>query len=168
MKWGDLGKKLASVGLPALGTAVAGPLGGVVGAAVAAKLGAQADPQAIAEVIDAHPSQALISLREIEARVLADQQAHEAEMLRLSTADIQDARKNTKDDTVRRWMAGPIVIAPVAFAIYILSAQPNDPSSLAMFVLGFLTQQASSVLNFFFGTSIGSVKKQVQLDKQGL
>jgi len=171
MNWADLGRSLAGIGLPALGGALLGPAGAIAGADIARRIGAaEATPEVISQAIEADPA-ALVELRRLEvemAKVDASREARSAEsaekMLATATADVQNARATGKDDTVRRWLAAPTVLAPVAFAFWLLSAQPADPSSIGMFVLGFLTNQAGQVFNFFFGTSIGSAKKQIEIN----
>jgi hypothetical protein len=156
MKWGDLGRKLAGAGLPSLGGALGGPLGAMVGAQVAHKLGLAPDPEAVAQVISDPAT--MVKLREIEATA-------DVQMAELEVKDRMDARTSTKDDTVRRWLAAPAVIAPVAFGVFLLVWQPSDTTGLGMFMLGALFGNSSQIYNYFFGTSIGSTKKQASLDQ---
>jgi hypothetical protein len=158
MKWGDLGKKIAGAGLPGLGGMLGGPGGALIGRVIADKLGMPgANPEAIAQAVTNDPA-ALVKLAEIEAN--ADVRFAEIEV-----QDRQSARASGKDDTVRRWMAAPAVVAPVGFGIFLLVAQPPDAQGLGMFVLGALFGYASQVYNYFFGTSIGSAKKQATIDQ---
>lgn len=165
MNWQDLAKGLAKVGLPTLGTAVGGPLGGMVGAEIARRLGSDATPEAISETMAVNPD-AMIRLREIDKEIADRAAQHDEAMLATATADVQDARASAKDDTVRRWLAGPSILGPLMFGGWFLWAQPADPGGIAMFLLGMLAQQAGQVFTFYFGTSLGSVKKSKELARK--
>lgn len=93
--WKEVAGQLAQIGLPTLGglvgTMVAGGPGAAVGnslgrltaSAVAAALGVPAEPQAVADAIEADPSGSALKLAQVEA----ESKAHAAEL-----ADTQDAR----------------------------------------------------------------------------
>ena len=55
MNWGDLGKTLLSLGLPSLGTALLGPLGGTAGKVIADALGVPATPAAVSAALSTDP-----------------------------------------------------------------------------------------------------------------
>ncbi len=55
MNWGDLGKTLIGLGLPTLGTALGGPLGGAAGKMLADALGTSATPEAVSKAIVSDP-----------------------------------------------------------------------------------------------------------------
>ena len=77
MDWKDVGKKIASVGLPLLGTALGGPAGGAAGALIAAALGKTPSDLTQEDVLSATADPAiLVKLKEIEAN-------HEIELQRL-------------------------------------------------------------------------------------
>ena len=68
MDWKEVGKKVASLGLPLLGTAIGGPGGGAIGAVVASALGLEDDnPELVAEALKQDPN-AAIKLQEIQTR----------------------------------------------------------------------------------------------------
>lgn len=65
--WKALGKKIAKIGAPLLGTAIGGPAGPVLGALVASAVGGDAeDPGSIGRAIDANP-EAAVRLAEVES-----------------------------------------------------------------------------------------------------
>lgn len=81
MNWKELGKKIASLGLPALGMALGGPGGAAMGSIIASSLGlSDATPEAIAKAVATNPDN-IIKLRELEVqekvrlREIAAQQA---------------------------------------------------------------------------------------------
>lgn len=55
MNWSDLGKTLLSFGLPTLGTALGGPLGGAAGKVIADALGVPATPAAVSAALSTDP-----------------------------------------------------------------------------------------------------------------
>lgn len=162
MKWNDLARTAAKLGLPTLGGALAGPHGAMAGKAIADALGSDASPEAVAEALQADPD-ALVRLRQVEADMAAREAQHAEEMARIAAADVQHARASGRDDAVRRWLVWPAVLLPVAFAAYILVANPADPSGVGMYMLGVLTGVLGQVYGFFFGTSIGSAKRAEEM-----
>ena len=164
MNWRDLGRTMAKLGLPTLGGALAGPAGAAAGKVIADALGADASPDAVQAALAGHPD-ALVRLREVEADMAAREAEHEERMAEIATADVQHARSSGRDDAVRRWLVWPAVILPVAFAAYILIANPPDPSGVGMYMLGVLTGVLVQVYGFFFGTSIGSSKRAEEISR---
>jgi hypothetical protein len=90
MDWKDLGKKLAALGLPVLGTLVAGPAGGQIGALVAAAIGSGGSP----DEVDA----ALVTDPTLKVRLVELQKQHEAKLLELHLAAV---RVELEADTAR-------------------------------------------------------------------
>ena len=68
MNWSDIGKTLAGLGLPALGTALVGPIGGVVGSAIAEALGVDNSPDAVNSAIAGDPASVREKLAEADAK----------------------------------------------------------------------------------------------------
>lgn len=56
MNWGDIGKTLLGLGLPTLGTALGGPLGGAAGKMIADALGTAATPSAVGAALSTDPA----------------------------------------------------------------------------------------------------------------
>lgn len=72
MNWSDI-KKAVGKAAPMLGTLVAGPAGGAVGAMISSALGVENTPDAVFEEIQKNP-EALLKLKEIEAKRQIDLQ----------------------------------------------------------------------------------------------
>lgn len=166
-RWGEIGKAVAKAGLPGLGGALGGPLGGIVGAVVAKTLGAHdASPEAVQEALAANPD-AYIRLREIEAQIAADANATEIRAAEIETADRQSARSFRGDDRMRVVLACVLVPAPIivliSMATGVLTMSAADVATVST-ILGFMLSEAKAATGFYFGTSVGSAKKQVTID----
>lgn len=108
MDWKEIGAKVASIGLPVLGTALGGPAGGVVGKLAASALGLSENASAedVAQAIDSGGGEAVAKLRELQ-----EKHRHEIERLTIEaeTARIAEANKtmrveaNAEDSWTRRW-----------------------------------------------------------------
>lgn len=77
MNWKDIGKKLAAIGLPLLGGAVAGPGGALVGKGLAAVLDLTPDapPEQVAERLANVSGEQLLAIRALEADLAKAQMA---------------------------------------------------------------------------------------------
>lgn len=161
MNWQDLARTAAKLGLPTLGGALAGPAGAVAGKAIADALGADANPEAVREALAADPD-AVIRLRQVEAEMQAEQNRHEEQLATIQVGDIQSARASTKDDTMRRWLAAPILVIPILL-IVLYACFPGLDTSVWMLVIGTTLGWAGSVVGFYFGTSLGSAKRAEEI-----
>lgn len=99
---GKVGKALLGVGLPALGTAVGGPMGGVIATSVATALGLspQADADEIStKLAEANPD-ALVKLKELEVQVemarLSQEVSLEQEISKRHEVDMNSDNKLSK------------------------------------------------------------------------
>ena len=158
MKWSDLGKKVAGVGLPSLGGALGGPAGAIVGAEVARRLGLPgANPEAVSAALSDPAT--IAKLREIEAE-------SEVKLAELEVKDRADARANRGDDKMRIVLALLLVPAPIVvlglMATGHLSLSTTDQVTVST-ILGFLLSEARSATAFFFGSSVGSSRRAAEL-----
>jgi hypothetical protein len=168
VNWQDLARTVAKVGLPALGAALPLPGGAVVGKMIADALGVEPTPEAVTAALQADPD-ALPKLKKIEADVAAREMEHEETMLATATADVQRARTNDKDGAMRNRLAGLIFFSPLYVltlytAINVLSKFATIPASLVSdpvwyTLFGLTGGWATSVVGFYFGTSIGSSRR---------
>jgi hypothetical protein len=143
---------------PALATVVAGPLGGAAVSAIAKKFGVEDTVEAVARAIASDPEAAL-KLAQIDL-----------EKLRLEQQNLIDARDMQKialqqDDVFAKrftmylttfWSVSAVVyIAFITFADIPLS-NVRFADTILGFILGTVI---ATVLNFWFGSSIGSKDK---------
>lgn len=168
-------RQLVSSVAPMLGTAVAGPLGGVAGVALAAIARALGASDATAEsvsraVLGATPEQLLtlkradqefaLKLRELDIKSVADLEA-------LWTQDRDSARRReveVKDRT-------PAVLAALVVAgfagtlgwLLVYGPPPDDKTGVIYMMLGGLAGALSQVLAYYFGSTAGSAAKTQML-----
>jgi hypothetical protein len=120
----NLARVLIGAGLPAIGTAVAGPAGGLIAATVAREvLGTKdAEPDAVASAIASGAApDALVKLREIEARLTEKQlEAMTAESVEVTKRhEIDMASDSMLSKTVR---PGGLWVLVIAFVIFVFIA----------------------------------------------
>lgn len=159
MDWSSIGATLSSFGLTALGTALGGPAGGIIGSAagkmVADALGVPATPEAVQAALSADPEMAKAQLAALER----GQQAELAE-LQARLADVQDARHVmvdlSKADSPLAW--GPVIVSGIllgmAMAIFGAVAFKWMPDS--SLVTGAAITWVTSVTSYWIGSSSGS------------
>lgn len=175
MDWKTLGKKIAKVGAPILGTAVGGPLGGAAaGALVAGLFGTSPDdPEAIAQAIAGDP-QAAVKLRELELAHKVDLERMVLEEKLAHLADIQDARARevaTTQATGKRDVALYLLAALVVSGFFFLCGAlmylpiPEGQNSVVLVLFGGLATGFTTVLAYFFGSSKGSADKNAMLQQ---
>lgn len=153
----DLLKLLSSVA-PALATAVAGPLGGAAVSAIARRLGVEDTVEAVTQAIAADPDAAL-KLAQIDLDKLKAEYAN--------TADARDMQKialQQSDLFSKRFTMYLTTFWSVCAAIYIgfitFSVIPDTNVRFADTILGFILGTViATMLNFWFGSSIGSKEK---------
>lgn len=161
MDWRDLGEALRDAGLPALGGAVAGPAGVLVGQTIARKLGAaEASPDVLRDAIAADPD-AMRVLNEMEhektERLRIDAE-RETTLAQVAATDTANARSTPDQDRARP------KLAIVAFFLLVLTMgayaylDPADPQ-VWLLVIGAEIGWVGLTMNFYFGTSIGSSKR---------
>jgi hypothetical protein len=153
----ELLKLLGSVA-PALATAVAGPLGGMAVSAIASKLGVADTVEAVTKAISADPDAAL-KLAQIDLETLKTQHAN--------TADARDMQKialQQSDIFSKRFTMYLTVFWSVSAVVYVgfitFGVIPDKNVRFADTILGFiLGTVVATMLNFWFGSSIGSKEK---------
>lgn len=143
---------------PALGTAVAGPLGGMAIKAIADKLGVEDSVESVTKAIQADPNAAL-KLQEIDLK------AFQLEVEdRKNARAMQEKALESEDPFVRRFVYYFMAFWSVFSAIYIplitFGAIPEDNVRFADTILGFLLgTMVASMFSFLLGSSFGSRQK---------
>jgi len=66
MGWSDVGKDIAKIGAPLLGTAIGGPFGGILSSVVSSVFGVEDNPEAVLEAIKKDPN-AAVKLQQIQS-----------------------------------------------------------------------------------------------------
>ena len=143
---------------PALATAVAGPLGGFAVSAIASKLCVADTVEAVTKAISADPDAAL-KLAQIDLETLKVEQANTADARAMQVAALQQS-----DVFSKRFPMYLTSFWSVCAAIYIgfitFSVIPEQNVRFADTILGFILGTViATMLNFWFGSSIGSKEK---------
>ena len=143
---------------PALATAVAGPLGGFAVSAIASKLCVADTVEAVTKAISADPDAAL-KLAQIDLETMKVEQANTADARAMQVAALQQS-----DVFSKRFTMYLTSFWSVCAAIYIgfitFSVIPEQNVRFADTILGFILGTViATMLNFWFGSSIGSKEK---------
>jgi hypothetical protein len=143
---------------PALATAVAGPVGGLAVSAIASKLGVEDTVEAVTKAISADPEAAL-KLAQIDLETLKAQHANTADARAMQVVAL-----NQSDVFSKRFTMYLTAFWSVCAAIYIgfitFSVIPDTNVRFADTILGFILGTViATMLNFWFGSSIGSKEK---------
>lgn len=143
---------------PALATAVAGPLGGFAVSAIASKLCVADTVEAVTKAISADPDAAL-KLAQIDLETMKVEQANTADARAMQVAALQQS-----DVFSKRFPMYLTSFWSVCAAIYIgfitFSVIPEQNVRFADTILGFILGTViATMLNFWFGSSIGSKEK---------
>ena len=161
MNWQDLGRKLAALGLPAIGGQLGGPLGAAVGRQIAQELGAaEATPEVVHQALIGDPD-ALVQLRQVEADIVAREAAHNEKMAEIAAADVANARVAHKDSrmpVVVLWMTTGLMAVTV-IAWFMLKV-PHENRSILEMLTGQIAFAWIASITYFVGSSRGSKEKQ--------
>ena len=150
--------KLLGDAAPALATVVAGPLGGAAVSAIAKQFGVEDTVEAVTKAISSDPDAAL-KLAQIDLEKLKMQYAN--------TADARDMQKialQQSDTFSKRFTMYLTTFWSICAAIYIGCITfvdiPMGNVRFADTILGFILGTViATMLNFWFGSSIGSKEK---------
>lgn len=153
----DLLRLLGSVA-PALAGVVAGPLGGSAVSAIAKAFGVEDTVEAVTKAVAADPDAAL-KLAQIDLETLKAQHANTSDARAMQVAAL-----NQSDVFSKRFTMYLTAYWSVAATIYIgfitFSVIPDTSVRFADTILGFvLGTVLATMLNFWFGSSIGSKEK---------
>jgi hypothetical protein len=150
--------KLLGDAAPALATVVAGPLGGAAVSAIAKQFGVEDTIEAVTKAVVEDPDAAL-KLAQIDLEKLKMQYAN--------TADARDMQKialQQSDTFSKRFTMYLTTFWSICAAIYIgfitFGVIPEQNVRFADTILGFILGTViATMLNFWFGSSIGSKEK---------
>ena len=154
MKLGGLLKNVVGAVAPTLGTALAGPMGGMAAKMIAEVLGVPNTSKAIEKAVAEATPEQLLELKKAEQAFELQMKELDVDVFKLETADIQDARgKFSKDWTAR--IMGIVVVGGFMGYIFLVTLQPPEQNSEALInlVLGYLGGLASAIISFYFGAS---------------
>lgn len=143
---------------PALATAVAGPLGGVAVSAIAKQFGVEDSVEAVTKAVVEDPEAALklaqIDLEKIKADYANTADARAMQVAALAQSDVF-SKRFTMYLTAFWSVAAAIYVGFITFSVI-----PDKNVRFADTILGFILGTViATMLNFWFGSSIGSKEK---------
>ena len=143
---------------PTIATAVAGPAGGAVVSALASKFGCKETVDDVARAIAGDP-EAAIKLAQIDLETLKMQYANTADARAMQVAALNQSDVFSKRFTM--YLTAFWSIAAVLYVGFItFGVIPDKNVRFADTILGFiLGTVVATMLNFWFGSSIGSKEK---------
>jgi hypothetical protein len=143
---------------PALATVVAGPLGGAAVSAIAKQFGVEDTVEAVTKAISADPEAAL-KLAQIDLETLKANQANTADARAMQVAALNQSDVFSKRFTM--YLTSFWSIAAVIYIGFITFGDiPMQNVRFADTILGFILGTViATMLNFWFGSSIGSKEK---------
>ena len=139
---------------PTLGSALAGPMGGMAGNLVAEVLGCDPEPKKIEQAIQNATPEQLMELKKAEKDFEIKMKELDVDIFVMETADIQDARKVFAKDWTPR-IFGLVALFGFVGYIFLVTLQPPDANSdtIVSLVLGYLGGLVSAIASFYFGAS---------------
>lgn len=146
MEWKEIGKKVAGIGLPLVGTALGGPAGGAVGTLLAGALGVADEPTAVATAIETDPD-AKLKLMELQTRHQEEMEklALEAKRIEIEKQRVeQEGEKAYLDDRVNARQRDEALIA---------AGKDNKRANLM--ILGDVVGLVVCAIGAIFGDTLG-------------
>lgn len=163
--WKGIVKSVA----PILGTALGGPMGGAAVRVIAEGLlgNADATEQDVAEYVASASPDALIRLRELDADFQHKMKALDIDVYRLEVDDRKSARELAQYNMKPHMLLSVIFIGGYLVILYnllsgnfMIDESVKTESSL---IIGVLTASVTMIMQFWFGSSLGSKEKATAL-----
>ena len=153
-------KNIIGAVAPTIGSALAGPFGGMAGDVVSKVLGCENSPRAIEQAVQNATPEQMLELKKAEKEFEVKMKELEVDIFALETADVQDARSKFSKDWTTRVM-GIATLSGFLGYIFMVTIQLPEQNSEALInlVLGYLGGLASAVISFYFGASNAGDKK---------
>ncbi len=147
-------KNLVGAVAPTLGSAMAGPLGGMAMGKIAEVLGVSNDQKSIQQALQNATPEQMLELKKAEQEFDVQMKELEVDVFKLETQDKQHARSMFSKDWTAR-IIGLCTIAGFLGYIFLVTLQPPEQNSEALInlVLGYLGGLASAIISFYFGAS---------------
>lgn len=165
MGWGGKLKSIVKAVAPTLGTALGGPAGGMAAKIISEKILGKPDASE-AEIEDflltASPEQ-MLELKKLDAQFAVDMKKLDIDVFRIESDDKKSARAMFG---INIWpqisLTALFTVGYFVVLIVLLKGSvsiPADSQPVVNVVIGVLTAGMSTVLAFWFGSSVGSKEK---------
>lgn len=155
---------------PTVATMLGGPLAGIAVNMAAEALGVEPTQDAIAEAVTSGNPEVFVRLKEVESNLKVKLRELDIEESSLHVEDRKSARKRESDvgGIATPTLAVIIIIGFFGIIAYILlvglSVSPAVASMIGMLV-GMVSSKAEQVVNYYFGSSAGSKRKNDLIQK---
>ena len=163
---GKLLKGALGVVAPTLGTALGGPLGGMAGSWLANELGVSENE--LPDLLKKESPELMAKLKELDQKFILDMERLEIDVFALEVQDKNSARELAKDNMKPHVMltllfvSGYFVIMGMMLSGHI--AIQEGLKDMILLLVGMLTREIPTIMQFWFGSSHGSKKKTDALD----
>lgn len=164
-KWKDLVRSVA----PVIGTALGGPLGGVAARTISkVLLGHEnaSEEELEQAVLNANPEQ-LLALKNADNQFKKDMKALDVELDKAKLEDVQDARGMAIANMWPQIILSTVFIGGYFHVVASLISGdiviPEGQAQIVNVLVGVMTVGVTNIMQFWFGSSIGSKEKTVKL-----
>ncbi|MEM6851632.1 MAG: hypothetical protein AAF527_07890 [Pseudomonadota bacterium] len=157
-------RRVVGAAAPQLAAALGGPLAGVAARMIAERVLGEpgAGEERLAEaLISASPAQ-LVALQEAERDFAEAMRSLDIDLERIAAGDRESARRRQAE--MRDWTPSALGLSIIAGFFGIVGAMmagavPPDAETEFSILLGALATMTAAVVNYFFGSSAGSARK---------
>lgn len=171
MNWNKV-KEAIGATAPVLGGILGGPVGASAGALISSVLGTDSTPEAVMKELEQNP-EALLKIKELELnhkQKLEELKIRELEIEQEKYSKAHDSYQNNNNmadkiaNLIINWNLPVIFILVVINVVIVNEFEDNAPlisivSNVIGIAIGKLFTERQAVINFFFGSSIGSKEK---------
>ncbi len=163
LKISDKVKNIIATVAPTLGAALGGPLGGLAGNVISAALGS-GDVETM--LLEQNP-ETLLALRKAEQDFLTKLEELGVEKERIAMADRISARELAKVNMKPQIVLSALFVIGYFFIFWLLLFQElelnSNQTTLVNVLMGVLTAAVIKVMDFWFGSTAGSIAKSAML-----
>lgn len=156
-------KAIVGTVAPVLGTALGGPLGGMAVKAISNALGlSEQTEEAISAAIAGAKPEDLLKLKQADHQFAKDMKALDVDLDRLAVENTKDARQMQIATHSKVPALLAVIVTVGFFGILVMMAtgiyKPADNNAL-LIMLGALGASWGSIVQYYFGSSMGSARK---------
>lgn len=164
MDWKSIVKSIA----PTIGTALGGPFAGVATKFLAEKLlgDTEASSEKVEEFFTTVSPEKLVELKKLESEFKARMRELDIDVFALETKDRDSARQLFKINIWPQIILSAMFIGGYFFVLYgLLDGEITIKDAIkdtALLLIGLLTREVPTIMQFWFGSSMGSKEKTLK------
>lgn len=162
----DWRETLAAVA-PTIATAIGGPFAGVAVKMVADKLGIESSESALQEAVASGNPDVMLQLKQVDADFKIKMRELDIKEQQLNVDNTKSARSLF---SVNKWpqitLSAIFIVGYFAVLIYLFSGSVkmnDDTKGILTLLLGLITREVPTIMQFWFGSSVGSKEKSEEL-----